>query len=752
MQLSLLIAILTLLALWGIGKRLEQGTPFDFTPQAMFMGEGGEWERLQAYEDEFGAEDNTIVTLLEGDIESPTGLQLMHDLHDAAEQGRGVIAVDSIINASIARGDAQGTIAVDPVVGDDQHISQAKTDPFLSPFLIAKDGKAATLQIYLDEDLQQIADLSPAVADVRDRLRAVAMPPGFKLHVTGVPFVRAEVVDLMIEDEKVFFPLVAVMFLPTIVILFRRFWLGVSPLLGVLIATIWTMGVLFSLGAVLNILSALTPTLVLVIGVADGIHLVSRYREELTRDGDRQRAMGRTTRQMTLACFLTTFTTAAGFASLFVADTAVIRDFGAHVAMGVMITFFAVMLVVPTLLSWIPVERVGAPKQVSRRPIYDRLADLVLSKPRRVLMACLAVTLFVTWLGRDVKTNSSILEMYQPGHPTRTAVHTAQEKVGGIIPVFIHFKGEPDQMLEPSILKKIDTLEREFGEMELVSFTTSISGWVKHFHGLLTQETDWPESRAAVSQELLVAEMGGDLPIHRVLSNDRSQARILAISKDAGGREYLKAKQAIEASAETLFAGTGVTIDVTGDGMLASTGVDRLINDLLYSLILILGVILITMLVLLRDLRLTLIATVPNVVPLLFILGTLGILQTDLQTSNVVSFTIAVGLAVDDTIHFIVRYREERIRCRDTGQAIRNTFQGAGHAIVLTSILLVFGFGVLALSSLTTTYFFGLLACVTMTAALLGDLLILPALLQMFDKPQTSNDCGDSDEPGTLAP
>ena len=165
---------------------------------------------------------------------------------------------------------------------------------------------------------------------------------------------------------------------------------------------------------------------------------------------------------------------------------------------------------------------------------------------------------------------------------------------------------------------------------------------------------------------------------------------------------------------------------------------------------LILGVILITMLILLREIRLTLIATVPNVVPLLFILGTLGILQTDLQTSNIVSFTIAVGLAVDDTIHFIVRYREERLRCRDTAEAIRNTFQGAGHAIVLTSILLVFGFGVLALSSLTTTHFFGLLACVTMTAALLGDLLMLPALLQMFDTPPTANNCRAGDEPGTL--
>ena len=152
---------------------------------------------------------------------------------------------------------------------------------------------------------------------------------------------------------------------------------------------------------------------------------------------------------------------------------------------------------------------------------------------------------------------------------------------------------------------------------------------------------------------------------------------------------------------------------------------------------LVLAVILATMLVLLRSVRLTLIATVPNIVPLLFILGTLGLMGTDLQTSNIVSFTIAVGLAVDDTIHFIVRYREERLRGGDTATAIHNTFQGAGHAIILTSILLIFGFGVLSLSSLTSTYYFGLLACVTMATAVMGDLLILPALLQLFDRGKT---------------
>ena len=377
-------------------------------------------------------------------------------------------------------------IDVIDAIDDDGSLAQAASDPFLSPLLIAPDLRAATIQIELDDDLQQIGDLSPVVHTITDRLRSISTPSGYTLHVTGVPFVRTEVVDMMVSDEMTFMPLVTLVFLVTILILFRRLWLGL-PLVGVLFATIWAVGLLLSQGAVFNILSILTPTLILVIGVADGIHLVNRYREELAHDDDREAAMGRTIGHLSLACFLTTFTTAAGFVSLTVADTAVIRDFGQQVAVGVMVTFFALMMVVPTLLAWIPVAKVGRPEDVLEHPIYDRLSRLVSTRPKHILVVTLSLTLFAGWLGRDVTTDSGLLEMYHDEHPT-TAVVTAQEKTGGIIPIFIHIEGEPDQMLEPEVLRGIDALETRLAAMPMAGFTTSPAAWVQHFHRLLTGE------------------------------------------------------------------------------------------------------------------------------------------------------------------------------------------------------------------------------------------------------------------------
>ena len=736
---SLVLFFMTAAAISGIVNRLKTGTPVDFTPQAMFMGEGGIWDRLQQYEAEFGVEDNTVVVLVEGAIGTQEGLHLLRELHETAEVQAGVISVDSVINAAFADRDAAGMIVVKDAIGEeDGTLNRAAQDPFLVPLLLNTSQTAAAIQVHVRDDLQQISDLAPVVKGIRDALQTVNVPSDFKVHITGIPFVRTEVVDLMIEDELFFFPVVTTMFLFTIVALFRRFWLGVAPLVGVLLATIWAMGVILYSGAVLNILSVLAPTLILVIGVADGIHLTSRYREELARDHDRAQAMGRTMRHMTLACFLTTFTTAAGFASLLVAETKVIRDFGGQVAAGVMVTYLAVILVVPTLLAWLPVKQVGRPNDTVDHPLYDKLAALIHHKPWRILVSSVLLTLLVGFLGRNVQSNSAMLEMYREGHPTWTAVHTAEEALGGVIPMFIHLSGDEGQMLEPDILEKTAELETHLGRQELIGWSMSSASWVKHFHHLLTGESVWPPSKEAAAQEILLAEMSGELPIDKVLSHDRARARIVAVASDAGGRAFLAAKSNVVQEAERIFAGTGVEVEVTGDGVLASEGVDQLIQDLLASLALVFAVILVTMLILLRNLRLTIIATLPNLVPLMFILGTLGIMGADLQTSNIISFTIAVGLAVDDTIHFIVRYREEKRLGKSTQEAIRLTINGAGHAIVLTSILLVFGFSVLVFSPLTSTYFFGLLACITMAAALFGDLLILPTMLHLFDTKHTA--------------
>jgi len=734
--LAVLLAI-TALAGLGIGQRLQQGAPVDFTPQAIFIDSGPMIQRLREIEQTFGREDNDLLLLLDGPaLATDGGEQALRALHAAMEADPAVTEVSSLLDTPLVRAE-DGLLLVEPALEGREMadaLAAAASDPYLSGLMVSRDQQTTALRVRVDPSLVQVAELSPVIHRLTDAAHAVALPEGLALRATGVPFVRTEVVDMMIADEFFFIPITALMFAITICLLFRRLLLGLGPLVAVLGAVVWSMGALLAAGTVLNILSILVPVLVLVIGVADGIHLVGRYREELSTDGDPEAAMGRTIRHMTVACFLTTFTTAAGFASLLVADTRVIRDFGTHSAVAVMITFFGVMVILPVWLAFVPTSRVGAPP--TERPgveqrFFSGIDALVARRPVAVLLACLALTAVAGGIGSNVRPNSSILELYPKNHPTFDAIKRTETQLSGVVPIFIHVEATEGDLLEPDRLAKMAELEAALHEWELIRWSTSLSGTVQRIHTALTGEETLPTSREAVAQELLVAEMSGELPLGQVTNEAHTQSRILALCADAGGREFVKMHADIEARAAEIFAGDSLRIDVTGDGLIASLGVQNLIGDLLASVGLVFLVILAVMGAMLRDVKLAFLSALPNLAPLLFTLAALHVMGADLQTSNIVSFTVAIGLAVDDTIHFLVRYRQERDAGRPHKDAIRRTFLGAGHAIILTSLLLVAGFGLLATSNLTTTRHFGILSSVTMVAAVLADLFLLPALLNL---------------------
>lgn len=735
--------LLTALALAAITSRLQSGLPVDFTPQALFMDGGEEIERLEELDALWGRDDNDVVVLVEGELADAEALAWLRALHSRLEGLPSVVDVQSLINAQLVLREGEGMRILSPLdeLPADEALRLAIQDPAINRLLISPDGRLTAMRVRIDPSVERVADLGPAVQRMREAVEALPPPSGLRVQLTGVPLIRVEVIDLMLEDEARFLPIVALLFTLTTVLLFRRFWSALGPLVVTLVGTLWAMGALLASGATLNVLSVLVPTLAVVIGVSDGIHILARYREELDPESgpapSREEAMGRTMRQLGPACALTTFTTAAGFLSLLVAQTRVVRDFGLHAGVAVGAVWLSVMLVLPVWLAWIPREGIGP--RLQGQPGSSTLvvlSNLSRRHSRPLLLAFAALTLVATGLASTVRTQSHLLEMYADAHPTAQAVRAADQRLGGVVPVMVHLElkqGEAD-LLDPAVLGALLTLQEELRGRPEVGWTISPASFLAQIHQAITGQPGLPDSREAVAQELLLAEMSGAESLSTLISEDRQQGRILILTTDAGGRELLVLKREIEARAAELLGPWAHRIDVTGDGFVASSGVERLVNDLVSSVGLVLLVILLTMWGLLRSPRLALIACLPNMLPMALTAATLALAGEDLKITNIVSFTVALGLAVDDTIHFMVRYREERALGFGIDAAIDRAMQGAGHAIVLTSVLLVAGFGVLSLSELASTRWFGLLTAVTLLGALLADLLLLPALLKVFDR------------------
>ena len=728
-----IVLLLSAIAGVGLWSATRDGVPVDFTPQAMFIEKGDDHDAVTRIEAVFGRDDNDLLAVLVGPVGTDEGVALIRRMTALAEAHPQVTRVLSPVGATVT--DSLGGMLT-PVVPLDElppaeAMKRLSEDPVTRGLIVGQAADAVALRIRIDGSLERIADLAPVVRALTETLRAEPLPEGMTLHVTGVPFVRTEVVDRMQGEQKALFPFVGAIFGLVIWALFRRFWVGIAPLVCVQVAILWVMSTLLVGGAVLNILSILVPTLVLVIGVADGIHITSRYREELALGLDKADAMAETMRHMAGACFLTTFTTAAGFASLLVANTAVIRSFGLHSAIAMVIAYLAVMLTLPTWLAFVPVARVGRPEQESglESRLLARIDGMVRRHPGRVLLATVVLVASAGFLGRKVRTNSSILEMYPSDHPTALAIHAVEDHLSGVVPVYMHVAGPEGSFKDPATLQVVEELEQAFAEEHAVRWTGSVAGFLRTLNLKLTDEDRLPDSREAVAQELLMAEMSGEVPLEGLVDETWSEGRIMGLIADVGGRKVVAMKGRLEERAAEITAGTPLEVRVTGDGIMASVGVNRLIGDMIGSVGLVFVIILVTLWVLLRDWRLALVAGIPNLVPLVFTLATLGLMGADIQTSNVVSFTVAIGLAVDDTIHFIVRFKQELASGRPFVLAMRRTFHGAGHAIILTSALLVMGFALLTTSDLTSTRHFGILSGVTMVAALLGDLFLLPALL-----------------------
>ena len=734
---SLLVLVITALLVGATAWRIDRdGLPVDFTPQSLFIDQGSEVDDLRRVQATFGRDDNDLLFLVQGPLGTPAGVAYLRALHAALAADPAVVRVDSLVNAPRLLADAPGQLRVIGALDEGspaEALAAAAADPTLSPLLLSRDGDTTVLRARIEGSRVAIADLGPAV----DQLIAAAPPPppGFHLAPTGIPYIRAEVVGLMLHEELAFIPVVTGIFAVAICLLFRAVRLAFVPLIGVLIADLWAVAALLAAGAQLTMLSILVPTLVLVVGVADGIHLAWRYREELALDNHPEKALGRTLGGLGVACILNSITTAAGFSSLMVARTRVLQDFGLHCGVAVLLCGVAVMIVTPLLLAWLPTHTIGPPAAVSHgRAIrfFGWLHRFVEARPRRVIAGCLAMCGLAGLLAAQVEADSHILEMYRPGTPTWAAVSTADTELGGVIPIQIEIAGPPGALDDPAVLRRMAAVEEALAAEPAVGWHSSWASFTARLHGALTGAPGLPPSREALAQELLLTELGEPGALSELINEDHSKARILATLTDVGGRVILPMTARIEATAQERFAGTDLRVTVTGDGILAASGIDRLITDLRSSVGLVSIAIFGVMWAMLGSARLSLLAFIPNVLPLVFTQATLYLIGQPLQASNIICFTVSLGLAVDDTIHFIAHFAHERRAGRSTSEALRATLLATGQAMVITSALFICGLGVLAWSELTPTRSFGILSAVTMVAALFGDLLLLPALLHVL--------------------
>jgi predicted RND superfamily exporter protein len=566
-----------------------------------------------------------------------------------------------------------------------------------------------------------------------------------KYHLVGRVIGQKYYIEKMQYELILFLSISVVLVIVFLWIAFRSIWGIILPLIILFTAGIWVIGTMGLVGEPINILLVLLPSILFVVGMSDVIHLVSKYLDNLRFGMEKTEAVLNAMKEIGLATLLTSLTTAIGFFSLIVIPIKPIQSFAVFISLAVVITFLITITSLPALfiLSKPPtvVEKYKIPIWYK---ILAKAFKWTLRNQLKIVIS-FAVVLLVSIYGlAKLESNNFIMDELKDDNPLKADFNYLDENYGGIRPfeLILTLKdSENYSFWDIEVLKDFEKiqsyLEKNYGVKRITSLVTILKTANRSFKGGLQSNFKLPDSDLDIKRfrkQLERIESG--MFLNLCLDSTQQFARITGTLPDWGNIKVSRKNEAFEQFLTNELKSEFLNAQLTGTAHLVDTNMKSLSKNMMQGLILASVVISVLMALLYRSLSMTVIALIPNVIPLVVIAGLMGYMGINLKISTAITFTIAFGISVDDTIHFLSKLKLELSKGNTMLRALRATYITTGKAIILTSLVLIAGFFMLILSDFEGTYAMGALVSISLLVAVVADLLLLPILLFKFYKPK----------------
>ena len=612
---------------------------------------------------------------------------------------------------------------------------QALAHPLIVGQLLAEDGRTLLMPVVLEPpspaDFETPTDWRKRTAmHVRQVALDAAGQSDVRVRATGRLPLFVEQSNAFERDHVKFLVIGSLLAFVLAGILFRGaaavLIVAGAPMLGVF----WTLGALHIWQEDLNQLAdVIMPIMLIMVGFTDGIHLMVDIRRARAEGVSPVDASTDAIRHLGSACFLTSLTTAIGFGSLTLADSEVIQSFGRSCAVGVVLTFAAVITVVPLLCSTRLGRRVhaGYEHDIVGKNLthFQGAVDWIIDHARTMSAVGILVTAAFTLIALNLRPDNTLGSDFPSSSESYQALAHCDRAFGGIQTLAVVLDwSDATSLDEAQMLATIDEVTSALRAEPLVRHPFSIR------NVLLTLSAGNDENLEARLPLLRLFPQNLTQPLW---DPDARRAVVTARVQDLGMARYLPVFDRLRASFAPLAQQhAGLTVELSGDPVVTGREIGKIIADLRRSLATAAAVILIVIGLVYRSLRLGLISVVPNLFPLVFTATLLVVMGRPLEIESVCAFTICLGIAVDDTIHFLSRYQREVLVDRDVRAAIRRSFIGVATALMMSTVALVSGFGAVLTSELPDFRLFAAMACSTIGSALVINWIFLPALLSVF--------------------
>ncbi len=631
---------------------------------------------------------------------------------------------------------------------------------FYSQQLINPDNGATFLLIAIENKTLNSDKREQLVPDIQMLGKQFSEVTGVELHYAGIPFVRT-VLNEQVRAELQLFLILSVVVTALILLLFFRSWDAVVfPLLIIAIIVVWTMGTLVLLGYEITLLSGLLPPIIVVIGIPNSVYLLNKYHQEYKRYRDKVQALRAVVEKMGTATLITNVTTAIGFLVLMFTNVPMLEEFGLVAGINILATFVVSIILIPSVFSYLPAPGDRQLRHLRFKGV-DRVItslDLLVHRHRyRVLIGAGVITLLFLAGFLRLESISYLVDDVPDDSQLKQDLAFFEENFAGIMPLEIvidtHKKRSVTRL---STLQRVDSLEQFLEKQPAISQPVSAVGLAKaarqayynnnpDFYALPTRRDQGFIARYLKNSEMAdPATEGNDEAI-----SDPSPTRLLRSFADSSGQQLrisLKIadvgsheikhliEEVIEPKAEELFGNSDTEVTVTGTSLLFAKSNAFLIRNLLTSLFIAFCLIAAIMAILFGSVRMILISLIPNLIPLIVTAGIMGLVGIPLKPSTAIIFSIVFGISVDDSIHYLAKYRQEmKLNQFFVPLSISKSLRETGTSMIYTSVILFFGFIIFAGSSFGGTQNLGILTSLTLLVAMLTNLTVLPSLLMVFD-------------------
>lgn len=713
------------------------------------------------FHEKFGQEGNVMVFAIQDD--DFYELNKMNDwiiMCDSLKSVKGVTALVDITHSyNLIKDTVEKKFDIRPIFPSriaDRHeldslVNIIENLPFYNGTLFNKEKNIYGMMVSVAEDVMNSPARVGVVKEIVGITQHFTKKYQAEMHYSGLPYIRVVNAE-NIKGEMYMFIILSLLITTFILYLFfRSFRIIGFCLLIVLICVCWTVGTMALLGTKITLLTAMLPPLLIVICIPNMVFMINKYHTEFDHHGNQIKALQRLIQKIGNASFLSNLTTAAGFGTFIVTSSQILVEFGIIASIGILYVYLVSLIMVPCVFSFLPEPDLKQMKHLHNKTV-NRTIDLIvniIANHRKHVYIVTGIVLILGFIGisRMISTGYMVDDLKETD-PIRQDLAFFEENFGGLMPleVTIDF-GKPKALQNLNNLNKLDKFSRELSEDPDISRPISLVEAIKFanqafYNGKPTYyklPTNMTKNFILKYASQSTGNIGGasNSFVDSAFQNVRLSFRV----KDIGTKRMQEKENKLYEIAGKYFPSDKYKVKVTGSSIIFFKGTQYLVFNLFTSLALAIVLIAFFMAWMFKSKRMVLVALIPNIIPQIITAAIMGYFGIPIKASTILVFSIAFGISVDGTIHYLAKYRQE---LQATNWSIRSSavlsLKETGQSLIYNAIILFFGFGIFALSDFGGTVALGVLVSITLLAAMLSNILILPSLLLSLDKHTTNKE------------